>query len=157
MNVKIVNKPAFKLVGISKEIDYNHSFAEIPKFWDEAFAEHADWLSGPIGEYGVCIDDVEKGKILYVIAGQDTGGEVPEGMSAYEFPAGEWAIFDCVGPIPKALQDVCKKVFKEWLPANADYELRRNASIEWYDCTTGEITDEDYKSALWIPVQRKGN
>ena len=58
-----------------------------------------------IGEYGVCIDDEKlagKGKFLYLIAGKYAGGKVPEGMMLYEFPQGEWAVFDCVGAIPKA-------------------------------------------------------
>ena len=58
-----------------------------------------------IGEYDVCIDDEKlagKGKFLYLIEGKYAGGKVPEGMMLYEFPQGEWAVFDCVGAIPKA-------------------------------------------------------
>lgn len=47
----------------------------------------------------ICIDDGKassKGKFTYLIAGKYTGGEVPEGMMLYEFPQGEWAVFDCV-------------------------------------------------------------
>ena len=83
-----------------------------------------------IGEYGVCIDDeseAHKGKLLYLIAGKYAGGEVPEGMMLYEFPQSEWAIFDCVGAIPNALQSLNTQIFKEWLPLNKDFELRKDA------------------------------
>jgi len=45
--------------------------------------------------------------------------------------------------------------FKEWLPGNPDYELSGNATVEWYDCMTGEKTDPDYHSAIWLPVKKK--
>ena len=95
------------------------------------------------------------GKFLYLIAGKYAGGEVPEGMKLYEFPRGEWAIFDCVGPVPNALQSLNTRIFKEWLPGNPDFEISGNANVEWYDCMNGEKTDPDYHSSIWIPVKRK--
>ena len=97
-----------------------------------------------IGEYGICIDDgkaADKGKFTYLVAGKYAGGE--------------WAVFDCVGAIPEALQSLNTRIFKEWLPGNADYEISGNANVEWYDCVNGENTDADYHSAIWIPVKRK--
>ena len=108
-----------------------------------------------IGEYGVCIDDIGEDKFRYLVAGKYTGGEVPEGMVVYEFPRGDWAVFDCIGPIPEALQSLNTQIVKEWLPGNPDYELCGNASAEWYDCVNGEKTDKDYHSAIWIPVKKK--
>ena len=80
---------------------------------------------------------------------------MPEGMMLYEFPQSEWAIFDCVGAIPNALQSLNTQIFKEWLPGNPDYEIGGNSNVEWYDCMNGEKTDPDYHSAIWIPVKRK--
>ena len=76
-------------------------------------------------------------------------------MMLYEFEQGEWAVFDCVGAIPEALQSLNTRIFKEWLPGNADYEISGNANVEWYDCVNGENTDADYHSAIWIPIKRK--
>ena len=73
----------------------------------------------------------------------------------YEFPRGDWAVFDCIGPIPESLQSLNTRIFKEWLPGNPDYELCGNANVEWYDCINGEKTDKDYHSAIWIPVKKK--
>ena len=108
-----------------------------------------------IGEYGVCIDDIGGGKFRYLVAGKYTGGDVPEGMVVYEFPRSDWAVFNCIGPIPDALQSVNTRIFREWLPGNPEYELCGNASVEWYDCVNGEKTDPDYHSAIWVPVKRK--
>ena len=107
-----------------------------------------------VGEYGVCIDDTGKeGKFRYLIAGSYTEGEVPEGMSVYEFPGLEWAKFSCKGPMPEALQTINTKIFQEWLPGNEEYEIAMGTNIEWY--SKGDTTDVDYESAIWLPIKRK--
>ncbi len=170
MDYKITQMFSFRVIGFQKVFDYETAYAEIPKFWDEICEKYAYSVyagSAPanayeqalvdncIGEYGVCIDDMDGGRFRYLIAGRYTGGEVPDGMVLYEFPRGEWAVFNCVGPMPDALQNVNTYIFKEWLPGNPDFEICGNANVEWYDCVNGEKTDPDYHSAIWIPVRRK--
>lgn len=160
-----------KLIGFQKIFDTETSYAEIPRFWDEICEKYADsvyagnepanpyeqaLVDNCIGEYGVCIDDIGAGRFRYLIAGKYTGGELPEGMVLYEFPRGEWAVFNCVGPLPDAMQSVNTRIFSEWLPGNPEYEISGNANVEWYDTVNGEKTDPDYHSAIWIPVKRKG-
>ena len=170
MDCKITPMFPFKVIGFQKEFDYETAYDEIPRFWDEICEKYANnvyagndpanpyeqaLVDNCIGEYGVCIDDIGCGKFRYLIAGKYTGGSVLEGMALYEFPRGEWAVFDCIGPNPQTLQSVNTRVFREWLPANPDYELCGNATVEWYDCINGEPTDPDYHSAIWVPVKRK--
>ena len=170
MDCKITPMFPFKVIGFQKEFDYETAYAEIPRFWDEICEKYANnvyagndpanpyeqaLVDNCIGEYGVCIDDIGCGKFRYLIAGKYTGGSVPEDMVLYEFPRGEWAVFDCIGPMPESLQSLNTRIFREWLPANPDYELRGNATVEWYDCINGEPTDPDYHSAIWVPVKRK--
>ena len=160
----------FKVIGFQREFDYETAYSEIPRFWDEICGKYAGnvyagnepanpyeqaLVDNCIGEYGVCIDDLGGGRFRYLIAGRYTGGPVPEGMVLYEFPRGEWAVFDCVGPNPQTLQSVNTRIFREWLPGNPDYELCGSANVEWYDCLHGEMTDPDYHSAIWVPVKRK--
>ena len=160
----------FKLIGFQKIFDNETSYAEIPRYWDEICEKYANnvyagnepanpyeqaLVDNCIGEYGVCIDDIGEGRFRYLIAGKYTGGEVPEGMVLYEFPRGEWAVFNCVGPLPDAMQSVNTRIFREWLPGNPEYEIRGNANVEWYDTINGEKTDPDYHSAIWVPVKRK--
>ena len=170
MDYKIALMFPIKLIGFQKIFDMETSYQEIPKFWDEICEKYANnvylgkepanpyekaIIDNCIGEYGVCIDDLEDGKFRYLIAGRYAGGEVPEGMIVYEFPIMTWAIFDCIGPNPKTLQSVNTRIFKEWLPGNPDYEIDGNATVEWYDCINGEMNDPDYHSAIWIPVKKK--
>ena len=170
MDYKITPMFPFKVIGFQKVFDNETAYTEIPKFWDEIcekFAYNVYAGNAPanpyeqalvdncIGEYGVCIDDIGGEKCRYLVAGKYTGGDVPEGMVVYEFPRSDWAVFNCIGPIPDALQSVNTRIFREWLPGNPEYELCGNASVEWYDCVNGEKTDPDYHSAIWVPVKRK--
>ena len=170
MDHKITTMFPFKVIGFQKEFDTETAYAEIPKFWDDICEKYASnvYAGNPpanpyekaltdncIGEYGICIDDLGGSRFRYLIAGKYTGGDVPEGMALYEFPRADWAVFDCVGPIPETLQSLNTRIFREWLPGNPDYEISGNASVEWYDCMNGEKTDPDYHSAIWIPVRKK--
>ena len=169
MDCKIAPKFPFRFIGFQSVFDMETSYTEIPKFWDEVCSKYAAnvyagndpanpyeqaLMDNCIGEYGVCIDDIGGGKFRYLIAGHYTGGDVPEGMVLYEFPRGDWAVFDCVGPNPETLQRVNTQIFREWLPGNPDWELCGNATIEWYDCN-GDPADPDYRSAIWVPVKKK--
>ena len=171
MDYKITPMFPFKVIGFERIFDNETAYAEIPKFWDEICEKYAfnvyagnapanpceqALVDNCIGEYGICIDDIAGDKFRYLIAGKYTGGEVPDGMVLYEFPRGEWAVFNCIGPIPEALQNLNTRIFKEWLPGNPEYEICGNANVEWYDCINGEKTDPDYHSAVWIPVKKKG-
>lgn len=170
MDVRIAPMFPFKVIGFQKVFDNETAYAEIPKFWNETCEKYANrvyagnapanpyeqaLVDNCIGEYGVCIDDIGGGKFRYLIAGKYTGGAVPDGMVVYEFPRNEWAVFDCIGPNPQTLQSVNTRIFSEWLPGNPNYELSGNATVEWYDCVNGEMTDPDYHSAIWVPVKRK--
>ena len=171
MDYKIAPMFPFKLIGFQREFSMENSYQEIPKFWDEICRKYANnvyagnapanpyeqaLMDNCIGEYGVCIDDIGGGMFRYMIAGKYAGGEVPDGMTVYEFPRGEWAIFNCVGPNPETLQSMNTCIFREWLPGNPEYELCGNATVEWYDCLNGEMHDPDYHSAIWVPVKKKG-
>ena len=168
MDYKIKTMAGFKVIGFAREFDSETSYVEIPKFWDEirekyaarvwsgnapANAQEKAIVDNDIGEYGVCVDDVGCNKFRYFVAGIYKGGEVPEGMSVYELPEFEWAVFDCYGPCPNALQDVNTKIWKEWLPGNPDFEFPGRANIEWYG--DEDPSSENYHSAVWSPVKKK--
>lgn len=119
MDYKITPMFPFKVIGFQKVFDNETAYAEIPKYWDEICEKYAysvyagnapanpyeqALVDNCIGEYGVCIDDIGGGKFRYLVAGKYTGGDVPEGMVVYEFPRSDWAVFNCVGPIPDALE-----------------------------------------------------
>ena len=168
MDVKVTPMFPIKLIGFEKEFSFDNSYEEIPKFWDEICTKHCTRIyagqdpvtpeehaivDNCIGEYALCMDDGGK-SFRYMLAGRYTGGEVPKGMKLVELERGDWAVFDCFGPNPKTLQETNTKIFNEWIPNNNEYEVRNNYNIEWYDCTT-DMDDQNYHSAIWIPVKKK--
>lgn len=168
LKYKITTLFPLKLIGFMKEFDFETPYKEIPLFWDEICEKFANniyagnepsndyekaIIDNCIGEFGVCYE-CKNGKFKYLIAGKYAGGKIPEGMVVYEFPRSTWAIFDCIGPCPEALQSLNTKIFKEWLPLNKEYELSGDGNIEWYDCVNGEKTDSDYRTQIWIPVKK---
>lgn len=170
MDFTVEKMAGFRIIGFSKEFSFENSQEEIPKFWDEIYEKYCQGLyagntlankieqavyDNRIGEFGVCIDDIGKdGKFLYMIAGRYMGGEIPPGLEKYDLPDSEWAKFKCVGAMPDAIQTVNAQIWKEWLPGNAEYELAGKYNIEWYS-NSGNMTDADYQSEVWIPVNRK--
>lgn len=171
MDCVVEKMKGFQVIGFEREFSLETSYQEIPEFWSEYWRDYMAPLvtkerpenpveetirSCMVGMYGVCIDDLGvEGKFRYLIAGNYAGGEVPEGMTVYEFPELEWAKFSCRGPMPGALQAVNTKIFQEWLPGNPEYEIAMGANIEWYS-SEGHTWDADYESAIWIPVRRRG-
>ena len=168
MNVKITPMFPIKLIGFESEFNFETSYKEIPKFWDEICEKHCTRIyagedpitpeehaivDNCIGEYALCMDGNSK-TFKYMVAGRYTGGDVPSGMKLVELERGDWAVFDCYGPNPKTLQETNTKIFNEWIPNNQEYEVRANYNIEWYDCTS-DMKDSNYHSAIWIPVKKK--
>jgi len=78
--------------------------------------------------------------------------EVKKGMIEYIVPACTWAIFECIGPMPTAIQSLQKRIISEWLPTSG-YEYSNAPDIEVY--SDGNLTAEDYRSEVWLPVTKK--
>ncbi len=168
MDYVVEKMTEFKVIGFEREFSMNDAYEKIPQFWGEFAKQYLKPLPASndpqteieravcdccIGEYGVCIDDIGKdGRFRYLIAGIYHGGEVPEGLTLFEFPDMEWAKFRCVGQMPGALQAVNTKIFKEWLPGNTEYKIAMGANIEWY--AKGDESLPDYESGIWVPVEQ---
>ncbi|MBR4395032.1 MAG: AraC family transcriptional regulator [Eubacteriaceae bacterium] len=169
MEYRIEKKAAVTMIGFEREFKEDDSYKRIPEFWDEVFDRYGDdsvdeegtgalvrkaVAENGIGQYGICTDDKGDGVFSYMIAGEYSGGDVPEGLKLREIPAAEWAVFPCKGPLPEALQTVNTAIWKEWLPGNRDFELAGSYTIEWYS-VSGDSKASDYESAIWIPVKEK--
>jgi AraC family transcriptional regulator len=77
---------------------------------------------------------------------------VPDGMAEYEIPACTWAIFECVGPMPEAIQTLQKRIVSEWLPLSG-YEYANAPDIEVYP--EGDQFSPGYRCEVWLPVIKK--
>lgn len=169
MDYYVEEKKAFRVIGYERRFGFETSYQEIPKFWDEVCAQKMAGLcagkepqneeeeiirSCGIGKYGICLDDTGSTEFRYMIAGDYQGGQVPEGMTVFEFPELTWARFRCTGPMPEALQAVNTKIFSQWLPGNPEYEVAFPGNVEWYS-DNPDTRATDYESEIWIPVRRK--
>lgn len=167
MDFQLEERQSMQMIGFGRIFSYDTSYQDIPRFWTEFCGKYCrqDTPATPeeqairqtvaeciIGEFGVCVEDIDDGEHFhYYIAGAYQGGKVPDGMSVFEIPAGEWAKFQCIGRIPQNLQTVNTRIFREWLPGNQEFEMSMPMSIEWY--SDGNTESDDYVSAIWIPVK----
>jgi len=157
MEYRIEKKPAFKVMGVSKDFSYENANAEIPQFWNEVFKQAAERLV--LGMYGVCFDEEMAGnEFRYMIADDlDEEKAAEKHLDVHEIKEHTWAVFPCRGPMPLPLQEVNRKIFSEWLPAS-NYEIAEGYNIEYYsnpeDFTNG-MQDPEYYAEVWIPVKEK--
>lgn len=163
MNYKIEKKEAFRIVGpkLSTTMENSVCFEDIPKFWNETA------MSGKIAQLGSMIDQAPFGMLgvsacdsesmgaisafdYYIAA--PTSKAVPDGMEEFTVPAATWAVFECIGPMPGAIQEMQKRITTEWLPTSG-YEYGSAPDIEVYYDKDG--TKPDTRSEVWIPVVKK--
>ena len=158
MDYKIVEKEAFTVIGVSKVFKYENAFSEIPKFWEEHFAQGKN--SVVCGMYGVNIDEsMGNDTFEYLIADDYVSeSDIPNGFVLKTIPKHTWAVFPCKGAMPNSMQNVNKKIFSEWLPSSKDYEIAAGYCIEMYSNASEYpkgIQDENYYSEIWIAVKKK--
>ena len=158
MNYRIEQKEAFRIVGAKRHycMDVEQSMQQVPLFWREA-AENGTFekictltTKEPCGILGVCADMDGKDFDYYIACA--TEAPVPAGMESFTVPAGTWAIFECIGPMPDAIQNLQRRVVAEWLPASG-YEYADAPDIEVY--SQGDTSAADYRSEVWLPIIRK--
>ncbi len=164
MDFVVEKMEAMRMVGFERVFSYESSHEEIPGFWDEFVGKcEKNAFDGEtmrvikeaaVGMYRICIDDMPgENNFHYMIAGI-YAGKVTEEMKIFEIPSLTWAKFPVTGPMPGALQSLNDRIYKEWLPGNPDWEMAKGIDVEWYSCR-GDMTAQDYESAIWIPVKRK--
>ena len=157
MEYRIEEKPAFKVMGISKMFSYDSANADIPAFWDEMYVKAEK--KPVMGMYGICYDEEMKGdNFRYMIADDFDSDAAKKGnLEVQEISAHMWAIFPCRGPMPMPLQKLNRRIFSEWLPQNK-YEIAEGYNIEFYsdpaDYKQG-TQDPEYYAEVWIPVKEK--
>lgn len=142
LEFKIVEKPAFTLMGTGKMFSNETSYQDIPPYWDEYLRREDRRVCG---QFGACID-ADGRDFKYLIADVYLPWqEVPAGYETITFAPGTWAVFPCR---MDNLQDVNTRMWKEWLPACKDYRLGGNYNLEYY-----RPPEENY-AELWLPLEK---
>jgi predicted transcriptional regulator YdeE len=160
MNYRIEKKDAIRIVGVklTTTMDDGKNLREIPEFWEQCnqngkSMEIAALIDKePFGLLGVCTGMPSEGGAFDYYIAASTDKSVPEGMAEYTIPAVEWAIFESVGALPNALQELDRRIYAEWLPASG-YEYGSSADIEVY--SKGDTSASDYKAEIWAPIAKK--
>ena len=152
MEYNIEKWEAMDLLMHAKEFHAETSESEIPKFWDEYYASE-EYRKIP-GYLGLCAQQKTDGDTFrYGIGCKASDAEsIPEGFEIIHIPEYTWAVFKCVGPVPKAIQAMWERIYKEWLPVS-EYELIPDYDIENY--LPGDSSSPDYISEICIPVRKK--
>lgn len=158
MNYRIEQRAAFKIVGVKEHFLFNleENFAGVPLFWRKVAQEGmvpqimAQMNREPFGLLGVCTCMDGKDFDYYIAVATDK--ETPADMVEYTVPECTWAIFECVGPMPSAIQNLQKRIVSEWLPTSG-YEYANAPDIEVY--FEGDQQADDYRCEVWLPVMKK--
>lgn len=156
LNYKFIEKDSFTVVGkkINVTCRNGENFKIIPKFCCRCSQDGTCDTLGKLcrddmGVMGICTNyEKNTDSFDYYMAVTYTG-EIPEGMETLNIPKQTWAVFESVGPMPDAIQDVWKRIFSEWFPTSG-YEHGDGPEIEVYE--PGDMNKPDYKSYVWIPV-----
>ena len=157
MDYRIEQKEAFKIVGVKEwtSLENGQNSINIPKMWEklpqETCAQIAALANTELtGVLGVCADMYDNGFDYWIAAA--TTLDCPPELEEKEVAAQTWAVFECKGPMPGAMQAVWGRIFSEWFP-NSGYEHANAPELEWY--AEGDNQAEDYRSEVWIPVVKK--
>ncbi len=162
MNYKIVKKEAFDIIEKveAHTVENAENAKSIPDFWtrshnDGTVSKLLDMAVDKTYIFGVCYGNLpENAKTFdYSIAvecSKDTA--VPEGFRKNTIPARTWAVFECKGAMPGAIQDMWQKIVTEFFPTSC-YQPTYEMDIEAY--TEGNMESPDYSSEIWIPVTQK--
>lgn len=165
MDYRLVDKPAFKVVGKTVRVTLKNGehLIRIPQFWDECVHDGSlDKLMG-LASTGQLLGKVTLGVIMdfsenmeqftYMIAAVQPDGAVPEGMIVETIPAATWAVFEAIGPMPEAIQNLWSRIMSEFF-STAQFEHAKAPGLELYP-NNGSPDEPDYRSEVWVPVIRK--
>ena len=149
MEYRIVEKPQFTVMGVSRKFHPETSYQQIPEYWTEMFGQPDFPL---MGVYGICIDDNgADGEFDYWIADNYIPWqEIPAGCKSLVIPGGTWAVFPCK---LKTLQDTNTQMWQKWLPNCREYKLSGSYNLEVYGPPCKEDQGET-SVELWLPVEK---
>jgi AraC family transcriptional regulator len=132
------------------------NFEQVPHFWNDCMHDGSyEWIcskASKLGVLGICKDfDKDKDEFNYMIAVENIKDTLPDGYVAVQIPAATWAVFESIGTLPEAAQDLTRRIFTEWLPATG-YQHDCAPELEVYP--KGDMYSPDYKCEIWIPIKK---
>lgn len=161
MNYRIVEKETFRIVGVKMECDWTpekqEGFLEVPKFWMKhhqlgTIPRLCQLMDGePAGVLGVSVGDWQANCKFEYYIGVASNQPLQKGLEEYQVPASTWAVFECKGAMPHAIQKMQERIMTEWFPSSG-YQYFNAPDIEQYG--EGDQSSEDYTCWIWVPVSK---
>ncbi|MFD1334717.1 GyrI-like domain-containing protein [Oceanobacillus iheyensis] len=164
MDVRIVEKPAFNLVGVTKRVPMqfegvNNEIVKLAQSITDAQQEEMHSLQN-IEPYEVVNASYdadanflkEEGDLTHLIGVLTTLDQVSDRLEKVSIPACTWAVFPNEGPFPDTLQQTMARTYSEWFPTS-DYEVIEAPSFSF--TKMNEYKENYAYSEIWIPVRKK--
>lgn len=163
MEFRIEEKPAFKLVGVTKRepIQFegeNTGIMALAQSITDEQRKHMRVLGDlyPQQVVNASYDFDEgrlsgKGELTHLIGFVSSKENKFDDLKTVAVQAHTWAIFPNQGPFPKTLQETWASAFAEWLPSS-DYELAEAPEISF--TKWGDDPSSVY-SEIWLAVIKK--
>ena len=159
MKYQKVSKPAFLVAGKSLQTSQSDNAAtgSVSAFWaqcnQDGTSEELVRLMRPsqIGDalLGVCYGSMSDGTFEYLISAEVQSTPQEAGLQTLKIPASNWLIFESIGPMPRAIQDLWQRIYTEYLPGSG-YRHAGTPDLEvYYD---GDTSAAGYRCEVWIPV-----
>lgn len=162
MNYKIVEKEAFDIIEKveTHSVEASANAKSIPEFWTRSHQNGTvktlmDVTTDRTFIFGVCYGNLPENAKTFdysIAATYAKDVAVPEGFRRNTIPARTWAVFECKGAMPNAIQDLWHEIVSEFFPTSS-YKPTYEMDIEAY--SEGNMGDPDYYSEIWIPVVKK--
>lgn len=162
MDYKIIEIDAFDIIEkVEKHtVENSENVKSIPDFWrkshnDGTVKKLLDITTDKTYIFGVCYgnnQEIAKTFDYSIAAMCDKDTAVPEGFRKTTIPARSWAVFECKGMMPKAIQDMWHKIVTEFF-LTSGYQPTMEMDIEAYP--EGDMDSLDYHSEIWVPIIKK--
>lgn len=154
---RLERKPSFRLVGkkITVSCNKNEHFIRIPAFWNSCQKDgtisnlismdeaHMQGLMGVSSYLNKRSNEMEYSIMV------TSKRNIELGFIEQIIPEMTWAVFDCFGMVPEAIQNGWNYLNEEWL-LKYPFKHANCPEIEWY--SNGSPYNDDYLSQIWIPI-----
>jgi len=161
MDYKVVKRKSFKVIEKVKrqEIDDEANKNSIPAFWEQSHNDGTvknllELTNDRTNIFGICYGNTRSDKKTFdysIAALCDDNCKAEQGFRINEIPERTWLVFECIGAMPDAMQEIWHKICTEIFPTSA-YEPTYEMDIEAYPA--GKMNSPDYKCEVWIPVKK---
>lgn len=158
MEYQIVKRESFTVLVKAKSFPISEAGELVPKFWGECSSD---------GTRKVLCDNGSKKELLGLCKPENKGEKnfqygigiectkdaiAPKDYVIWTIPAQTWAVFKCIGALPKSIHELNRRIYTDFFPSS-EYEPADEIDFELYP--EGDMDSNDYACEIWIPIKQK--